>query len=99
MSKYQTENRSFDLLSRIGTRLNSSNHKNRMNLNASEFDTVGVAIEQAGEKKAMKMEVIIPLSRSRRDSRRTAKIELNGIQARRLYETLSRFYRERNEQE
>lgn len=92
MSKYEASSASYQSLVRIGTRPNASNHRNRINLDASDARTVGVSIEQRGEKKAMHMEVIIPLSRTRRDSRRTARLELNGAQARRLYETLSRFY-------
>jgi hypothetical protein len=96
MSKYETTNSSFDSLSRIGTRPNSSNHRNRLTVDGSDHRTVGVSIEQSGEKKAMRMEVIIPLSRSRRDSRRTARLALNGTQARRLYEALSQFYTQRD---
>ena len=70
-----------------------------MNLDGSESRTVGVLIEQSGEKKAMHMELIVPLQRSRRDSRRTARLALNGLQARRLYEVLTKFYSERENQE
>jgi len=96
MSKYETTTTSYDSLVRIGTRPNSTSHRNRINLDASNARTVGVSIEQRGEKKAMRMEMIVPLSRTRRDSRRTARLELNGSQARRLYETLARFYSERD---
>ena len=96
MSNYETTTPSYESLVRIGTRPNMSGHRNRINLDASNARTVGVSIEQRGEKKAMRMEVIIPLSRTRRDSRRTARLEINGAQARRLYETLSRFYSDRD---
>lgn len=96
MSNYEATTTSYESLARIGTRPNTSSHRNRINLNASNARTVGVSIEQRGEKKAMHMEVIIPLSRTRRDSRRTARLELNGAQARRIYETLSRFYSDRD---
>jgi hypothetical protein len=96
MSNYEASSPSYQSLVRIGTRPNASNHKNRINLNTSDTRSVGVSIEQRGEKKAMRMEVIVPLSRTRHDSRRTARLELNGSQARRLFETLSRFYSERD---
>ena len=99
MSKYQATNRFYKSLARIGTRFNSSNHRNRMNIDASDSHMVGVSILQNGEKKAMHMELIVPLVRSRRDSRRTARLSLNGVQARRLYETLSKFYNERTQKE
>ena len=43
------------------------------------------------------MQVIVPISRDRTTgSRRTAQLTLNGTQARRLYETLSRHFEERS---
>ena len=96
MSNYETTTTSYQSLVRIGTRPNTSSHRNRINIDASNARTVGISIEQRGEKKAMRMEMIVPLSRTRRDSRRTARLELNGAQARRLYETLSRFYSQRD---
>jgi hypothetical protein len=89
----ETTNTSFASLARIG----SYNSKNVVVLTPTSTTDIGVSVEQDGAKKAMSMQVIVPISRSRKTgSRRTAQLTLNGAQARSLYETLSRHFEERN---
>lgn len=90
---YETTNSSFDSLARIGS---GSNPRNVVVLTPTNSTDIGVSVGQSASKKAMTMEVILPISRSKRDSRRTARFTLNGSQARRLYETLTAFYADRN---
>jgi len=89
----ETTNTTFASLSRIGT----YNRKNVVVLTPVTTTDIGVSVEQDGVKKAMSMQVIVPISRSRKTgSRRTAQLTLNGTQARTLYETLSRHFEERS---
>lgn len=94
MSQYSYTNNSFATLARIGT---GTNPRNAVVLTTAETDTVGVSLEQEASKKAVRMELVVPISRSQRGSRRAARISLSGRQARELYETLSRFYSSRDE--
>lgn len=91
---YETTNSSFSSLSRIGT---GSNPRNALRFTPTTSTDIGVSVEQPASKKAMTMEVIVPISRSKVRSRRTARFTLNGVQARKLYETLSKFYAERDQ--
>lgn len=91
---YETTNSSFDSLARIGT---GSNPRNALRFTPTASTDIGVSVEQPASKKAMTMEVIVPISRSKTRSRRTARFTLNGVQARKLYETLSKFYAERDQ--
>ena len=89
----ETTNTSFASLSRIGT----YNRSNVVVLTPTTTTDIGVSVEQNGTKKAMSMQVSVPISRDRTTgSRRTAQLTLNGTQARRLYETLSRHFEERS---
>lgn len=91
---YETTNPSYDSLARIGT---GSNPRNALVFTPTRSTDIGVSVEQQASKKAMTMEVIVPISRSKKTrSRRTARFTLNGTQARKLYETLSKFYAERD---
>lgn len=90
---YETTNTSYDSLARIGT---GSNPRNALRFTPTSSTEIGVSVEQPASKKAMTMEVIVPISRSKTRSRRTACFTLNGTQARKLYETLSKFYAERD---
>ena len=90
---YETTNSSFNTLARIGT---GSNSRNALRFTPTQSTDIGVSVEQPASKKAMTMEVIVPISRSKTRSRRTARFTLNGAQARKLYETLSKFYAERD---
>jgi len=89
---YETSNSSYETLARIGT---GTNPKNAVRFTPTNSTDIGVSVEQPSAKKAMTMEVIVPISRSKVRSRRTARFTLNGAQARKLYETLNKFYSER----
>lgn len=88
----RTQNNSYDSLAGLG----SINKRNRLLVKRAKGQ-VGVVAETAGAKKATVVELYIPTSRSRKESRRVTKIELDGAQARALFETLSRFYDSRPE--
>lgn len=91
---YETTNTSYDSLARIGS---GSNPRNALVFTPTNSNDIGVSVEQPASKKAMTMEVIVPISRSKKTrSRRTARFTLNGVQARKLYETLSKFYSDRD---
>lgn len=66
------------------------NPKNRKRVATSDVSEVGVAVYQAGDKKAIEMKLLVPGRRA--DSRTTTEFELNGAQARQIYETLAAFY-------
>ena len=89
MSQRTTTNTHYASLARLGS---GSNPRNRVLLQTAESDTIGVNLEQSASKKAVRMEMVVPITRSRKGSRRAAHIELSGRQARDLYETLYRFY-------
>ena len=93
---YETTNSSFTSLSRIGT---GSNPRNALVFTPTQSTDIGVSVSQEASKKAMTMEVIVPIARSKARSRRTARFTLNGAQARKLYETLSKFYAARADEE
>lgn len=79
------------------TRLGSINPRNSLEFRAVDTGDVGVNVETAGSKKPVSMEIVVPIHRSRKGSRRAARFTLNGTQARKLYETLSKFYDQRSE--
>lgn len=81
-------NRAYDSLSRLG----SQNPKNMKEVSVAESSEIGVMIERKGEHKATTIEIVVPVSRSKKGSRRASLMELNGSQARELYETLREFY-------
>lgn len=82
-------NRTYDSLSGIG----SKNTRNLKEIRLPEETTeIGVSIERSGQKKATTLELIVPATRSSKGSRRVSMLELNGFQARELYETLRSFY-------
>jgi len=90
MSQHEVSNSSFISLARIGT---GKNPKNAVMLTpATANDVIGVSVEQESSKRAVFMELIVPISRSRKGSRRAARFSLNGKQAREVYETLNKFY-------
>lgn len=92
----ETTNTSYTSLSRIGT---GTNPRNALVFTPTNSNDIGVAVSQEASKKAMSMEVIVPISRSKTRSRRTARFTLNGTQARKLYETLTKFYAARADEE
>lgn len=93
MSRNYT-NSSYVSLSGIGTGTNS---RNSVVVHTAESDTVGVAVSQSASKKAVQMEMLLPIRRSTRGSRRAARLTLSGRQAREIYEALNRFYSSREQ--
>lgn len=94
MSRIYT-NTNYTSLSAIGTR---NNPRNALVIRTAESDTVGVLLSQSASKKAVQMEMIVPIQRSSRGSRRAAHLSLSGRQARELYEALGRFYSGREDE-
>lgn len=94
MSRNYT-NSSYSTLSGIGTR---NNPRNAVMVHTAESDTVGISVTQSASKKAVEMEMVLPIRRSSRGSRRTAYVTLSGRQAREIYESLNRFYSNRNQE-
>lgn len=86
MKRY-TENRNYDRLARRGM----YNPENGRYLRTSDVPEVGVALSQRGLKKAITMQLLVP-GRNNIDSRTATTIDLNGTQARQIYETLRAFY-------
>jgi hypothetical protein len=89
----RTSNTSYTRLAGIGT---GTNPRNSLVFDDTPMDSIGVTLSQEAAKKAVSMELVVPIRRSRKGSRRTAKFMLSGRQARELYETLNRFYTERD---
>lgn len=92
---YNYSNSSYETLSRIGT---GANPRNSIKITTAESDIVGVNMEQSAIKKAVSMEIVVPIRRSGKGSRRAARLSLTGRQARELYESLQRFYENRTEE-
>jgi hypothetical protein len=90
---FETSNKSYTVLARIGS---GTNPRNVLDFSDAPTDRIGVAVEQEAVKKAVRMELILPIRRSRKGSRRAARFTLSGKQARELYETLGRFYSDRD---
>jgi hypothetical protein len=90
----RTTNTSYSTLAGIGT---GSNPRNTLVFDDTPMDRIGVNLEQEGSKRPVTMELVVPIRRSRKGSRRTAKFVLSGRQAREIYETLDRFYSTRDE--
>lgn len=86
--KTLTTSRGFGKLTGIG----SLNTKNRIQPKTTRSHRVEVMIEQEGVNKAASVQVIVPVSRSSKGSRRVARITWNGYQAREVYETLRKFF-------
>lgn len=93
MSTVTTSNTSYARLAGIGT---GTNPRNSIVFDDAPTDMVGVTVSQEGAKKPVQMELVLPIRRSKRGSRRTARFYLSGRQAREIYEALDRFYTERN---
>lgn len=92
---YSYSNSSYDSLSRIGSR---TNPRNSVRINTAESDTLGINVEQSALKKAVSMEIVVPIRRSGKGSRRAAHLSLSGRQARELYESLQQFYSNREQE-
>lgn len=94
MSQNSYSNTYYTSLARLGT---GTNPRNGVRVTTRESaDEIGVSVEQPASKKAIRMEMVVPIRRSGRGSRRAARFTLNGRQARELYETLERFYSQRD---
>ncbi len=70
------------------------NPRNRVNFSTAGVKEIGVAVKRAGMRKATTLELIVPARRSARGSRRVVAMNLNGAQARALFNTLQSFYDE-----
>jgi len=78
----------FGKITGIGTR----NPDNRIAPKVCQTRRVEVALTQERSNSAINLEITVPIQRSERGSRRVTALNLNGSQARALYETLSRFF-------
>jgi hypothetical protein len=83
----KTVNSDYRALSHLG----HNNRGNRFNVVTSNVPEIGVAVIQAGAKKATVGKLLVP-GRTLRGSRRAASITLNGAQLRALYETLDQHF-------
>lgn len=90
---YEVTTPAYETLNRLG----SINPRNSLEFKVVETQDIGVTVETSGSKKPISAEIVVPIHRSRRGSRRAAHFRLNGTQTRRLYEALSKFYEQRNE--
>jgi hypothetical protein len=86
-------NNNFNKINRIGTR----NSENRIAPVPNTSKRLGVLVSQDRRNTSIGVEILVPLKRSERGSRRVAALKLNGTQARSLYETLASFFEESNQ--
>lgn len=84
----KASNRNFENLSRVG----SINGRNRFTVNTANSNEIGIAVTQSGSKKATTLELVVPVGRSYKGSRRAGHLMLNGRQMRELYESLREVY-------
>lgn len=82
----------FGRITGIGTR----NPENRVAPRATRSRRVEVAVSQDRRNTPINVEVFIPIQRSELGSRRIAALNLNGSQARTLYNTLHTFFTDVN---
>lgn len=83
----------FGKITGIGTR----NPENRVAPRICRSRRIEVSVTQERMNTAINMELLLPIQRSERGSRRVAALNLNGSQARALYETLSAFFENANQ--
>jgi hypothetical protein len=83
----------FGRITRIGTR----NPENRVSPRTSRSRRLEVAVSQDRRNTSINLEIYVPIQRSSVGSRRVAALNLNGAQARVLYETLSEFFSDANQ--
>jgi hypothetical protein len=83
----------FGKITGIGTR----NSENRVSPRVCRSRRIEVSVKQDRMNTAINMELLVPIGRSERGSRRIAALNLNGSQARSLYETLSAFFENANQ--
>jgi hypothetical protein len=83
----------FGKITGIGTR----NPENRVSPRPCATRRIEVAVSQDRKNTPINVEILLPIQRSERGSRRIVSLNLNGAQARSLYETLARFFEESNQ--
>lgn len=83
----------FGKITRIGT----INPENRVSPRPNRSRRVEVSVTQDRRNTPINVEILLPIQRSTRGSRRIAALNLNGTQARALYETLAAFFEEANQ--
>lgn len=83
----------FGKITRIGT----INPENRISPRPNRSRRVEVSVTQDRRNTPINVEILLPIQRSTRGSRRIAALNLNGTQARALYETLAAFFEEANQ--
>lgn len=88
--KTKITNRSFNRIAGIGT----VNVENRIAPPTLRSKKLSVVVEQAGRHAAINVQVVVPVKRSPRGSRRVASLSLTGTQARELYKTLRHFFKD-----
>jgi hypothetical protein len=83
----------FGKITGIGTR----NPENRLAPRPCQTRRVEVSVTQDRKNTPINVEILLPIQRSDRGSRRIAALNLNGAQARALYETLATFFEGANQ--
>jgi hypothetical protein len=83
----------FGKITGIGTR----NPENRIAPRPNTSRRVEVSVSQDRRNTPINVEILLPIQRSKCGSRRVAAINLNGTQARALYETLANFFEGANQ--
>jgi hypothetical protein len=86
-------NNGFERITKIGT----INPENRIAPRPSRSRKVGVSVTQDRKNTPINVEILLPIQRSDCGSRRVAALNLNGMQARALYETLAAFFEDANQ--
>jgi hypothetical protein len=76
--------------------IGSRNPENKVAPLPNTSKRLEVSVSQDGMNKSINVELLVPIQRSKAGSRRVASLQLNGSQARSLYETLDRFFSEFN---
>lgn len=89
----QVTSKGYGKISNIGTR----NPDNRVNPPNNTSRRVEVKVTQDRRNTPINVELLVPLQRSDKGSRRVASLNLNGSQARTLYETLAEFFENENQ--
>lgn len=88
-------NRSFNRIAGIGT----VNVENRIAPPTLRSKKLSVIVEQTSSHAPINVQVLVPVKRSARGSRRVASLNLSGTQARELYKTLRSFFKFKEEEE
>lgn len=81
-------NRSFDRIAGIGT----INPDNRIAPPITPSKKISVVVEQTSSHAPIVVQILVPVKRSTRGSRRVTSLSLTGTQARELYKTLNKVF-------